>query len=131
MQRLKEIREKKKLSQAELAKLLNISSSAVGMYEQNRRFPKDENMLKAIAGFFNVSIDYLLGLTDIPEPIDTYIKKSQQLPAGGSLQLSADEQAMIKKYRALDQRGKDTVDDTLQREYRYTDEARRAEVKDA
>ena len=33
-------------------------------------------MLKILAVFFNVSTDYLLGLTDIPNTIDDYIKKS-------------------------------------------------------
>lgn len=58
--RLKEIREHKRITQAELAKALKISPSAVGMYEQGRREP-DHETLNKIADFFNVSIDYLLG----------------------------------------------------------------------
>ena len=54
MKRLKELRENKKLTQSQLSKILNISTSAVGMYEQGRRFP-DENLLKNISHFFNVS----------------------------------------------------------------------------
>ena len=64
MKRLKELREQKNLTQAQLSKILNISASTIGMYGQGRRFP-DENLLKHISQYFNVSIDYLLGLTKI------------------------------------------------------------------
>ena len=62
--RLKELREEKELKQAELASLFNISPSTIGMYEQNRRTP-DFALLNSIADYFGVSIDYLLGRTDI------------------------------------------------------------------
>lgn len=58
--KLKELRESKKITQAELGKALAISTSTIGMYEQGRRNP-DPEMLKKIADYFNVSIDYLLG----------------------------------------------------------------------
>jgi len=62
--RLKELREEKNLSQIELSKNLNISNSALSLYESDRRTP-DFETLKRIALFFDVSTDYLLGLTDI------------------------------------------------------------------
>lgn len=62
--RLKELREEKELKQAELASLFNISPSTIGMYEQNRRTP-DFALLNSIADYFGVSVDYLLGRTDI------------------------------------------------------------------
>ena len=46
-------------SQAELAQKLQISASAVGMYEQGRREPAAE-LLVSIAALFEVSVDYLL-----------------------------------------------------------------------
>lgn len=57
---LKRLREQKKMTQAELGKILKISPSAIGMYEHGRREP-DIPTLKKMASFFNVSIDYLLG----------------------------------------------------------------------
>jgi Predicted transcriptional regulators len=66
--RLRQLREEKKITQKELAKYLNISDRVVGYYETNNRFPKDENMLKKLADFFDVSIDYLIGCTDIQNP---------------------------------------------------------------
>lgn len=59
--RLKQLREEKKLRQEDLATILNISRQAISNYEQGTRFPKDEKLLIAIANYFNVSTDYLLG----------------------------------------------------------------------
>lgn len=59
--RLKELRENMGLSQREFASQLNISSSAVGMWESGAREPKSLNELQRIADFFDVTIDYLLG----------------------------------------------------------------------
>ena len=57
---LKKIRLNHNLTQAELAKQLGISRSAVGMYESGEREP-DFETLEAIADFFNVDMNYLLG----------------------------------------------------------------------
>lgn len=57
---LKSLRLSKKLTQDELAKILKISRSTVGMYEKGDREP-DYETLESIADYFNVSIDYLLG----------------------------------------------------------------------
>lgn len=46
-------------SQAELAQKLQISASAVGMYEQGRREPAAEQLVR-MAALFEVSVDYLL-----------------------------------------------------------------------
>lgn len=47
------------MTQRELAKLLGVSSSAVGMYEQNRREP-DLEILQRLSQIFGVSLDALL-----------------------------------------------------------------------
>ncbi|MVX62269.1 helix-turn-helix domain-containing protein [Clostridium chromiireducens] len=62
--RIKMLREEKKITQANLADFLNISPSTIGMWEQNRRSPDNES-LKRLSDFFEVSIDYLLGKNDI------------------------------------------------------------------
>ena len=55
------------LSQAELARRLRISASAMGMYEQGRREPAAD-LLIAMANLFSVSTDYLLtGKPDTPQ----------------------------------------------------------------
>lgn len=60
---LKSLRTSKGLTQDELAKILKISRSTVGMYESGAREP-DYETLESIADFFNVDIDYLLGRTN-------------------------------------------------------------------
>lgn len=53
------LRIEKGLSQAELAKRLCISASAVGMYEQGRRMPSLDLVVR-LAREFGVTTDYLL-----------------------------------------------------------------------
>ncbi|GMQ63524.1 helix-turn-helix domain-containing protein [Vallitalea maricola] len=68
--RLKLLRLNKNLSQKNLATYLNISPSTIGMYEQGRRQP-DQETLQKLANYFNVNIDYLLGRTNNPVPLDS------------------------------------------------------------
>ena len=60
---LKSLRKANGLTQDELAKILKISRSTIGMYENGSRVP-DYETLEAIADYFNVDIDYLLGRTN-------------------------------------------------------------------
>lgn len=54
------LRKNQKMSQQKLAQMLQVSPSAVGMYEQGRRAP-DYATLRRMAELFGVSTDYLLG----------------------------------------------------------------------
>lgn len=67
---LKELRKREGLSQAELAEILGVSKSTVGMYEQNKRSPHSDEVLMRIARHFGVSIDYLKGYTPDDNIID-------------------------------------------------------------
>lgn len=60
-----ELRRDKGLKQCELGEILHISPQVISSYERNIRQPSIE-MLIEFARFFNVSVDYLLGLTDLP-----------------------------------------------------------------
>lgn len=60
---IKNLRENNSLSQKELGDVLKISASTIGMWEQNRRNP-DKDMLIKIADYFDVTVDYLLGRTN-------------------------------------------------------------------
>ncbi len=59
--KLKYLRKKHNITQNEFAKIFNISNGAIAMWETGKRQP-DTDMLKRIATYFNVSVDYLLGL---------------------------------------------------------------------
>ena len=63
--RLKNLREGRRLTQAQFAEDMNVSQQAVGKWERDLASPNDE-MLKKIATYFNVTIDYLLGYDDSP-----------------------------------------------------------------
>ena len=60
-ERLKELRIEKDLGQVELAKELNVSKGIISLWENGLREPKLSNLI-TLAKFFEVSIDYLVGL---------------------------------------------------------------------
>lgn len=62
--RFKQLRISKNITQDDIARQLNVSRSAIGMYEQGKREP-DFEVLISIANFFDVDLDYLLGRSDI------------------------------------------------------------------
>ena len=64
-ERLKELRRNKKLSQLDIANLLQITSSAYGFYEQGKSIPSAET-LSVLSDFYGVSADYILGRTSDP-----------------------------------------------------------------
>ena len=58
--RLKDLREEKKLSINELGRIIGVSGAAISRWENYLREPKLSN-LYALSKFFNCSIDYLVG----------------------------------------------------------------------
>ena len=57
---LLDLREDRDISRKDFAMVLNISVSTLGMYEQGRREPNIDMLIK-IANYFDVSIDFLVG----------------------------------------------------------------------
>lgn len=64
--RLKELREKRHISQLKLGMNLSLNQNSISRYETGER-EADYATLILIADYFNVSIDYLLERTDNPE----------------------------------------------------------------
>lgn len=62
--RLRELRKDEEMSQEDLADVLNVKRGIVGHYETEKSNPSQEVLLK-IADYFKVSVDYLLGKTDL------------------------------------------------------------------
>jgi transcriptional regulator with XRE-family HTH domain len=60
MNRVKELRKQKHITQEELGKVLDIQKAAISKYENGRAEPSTE-VLKKMSAYFGVSIDYLLG----------------------------------------------------------------------
>jgi transcriptional regulator with XRE-family HTH domain len=96
--RLKQLRQKNKLTQGELANLLGLKPTAISNYESERNEPSFDKLI-SLSKYFDVSCDYLLGVTD------------SYLPVGGEVldkdiveffdyykQLSSENIAEIKNY---------------------------------
>lgn len=62
--RLKELRESKSLSQSKLGFVLGYTQTTIAKWESGDRCPKINDII-AIAKFFDVTTDYLLGLSDL------------------------------------------------------------------
>ena len=85
------------------AEKLSIPETTLRNYETDAREP-GHTFLKQMSDFFNVSADYLLGLTEEREKFSSHQLKSSEIDH-------------IKKYRELDPHGKKMVDFTLQEEW--------------
>ena len=84
------------------AEKLGIPETTLRNYETDTREP-GHTFLKKISDFFDVSVDYLLGLTEEKEKVSSH-------------QLKSSEYEYIKKYRSLDPYGQETVSYILDRE---------------
>ena len=112
--RIRKLREQQEINQQDLAKYLKVAKSTLSQYETGARIPNDD-IKKTLASFFNVSIDYLLGLTDIPDTIDNYIakqKKTGTQPVDN--QYSADERKIIEMYRQLSEKDKGKIEGRIE-----------------
>lgn len=96
--KLREARKNKGYTQEQIAHLLGIAKSTYTGYEKGVREP-DLFKIKRLVEVLDVDSSWLLGVDDSPSSI------------------TAAEYQAIKKYRALDERGKMAVDSTLAREY--------------
>lgn len=68
MNRLKDLRKQKKLTQENLAKEIGVTKLTISRWENNERTPKADKA-KQLADYLNVSVGYLLGYSDIPDEI--------------------------------------------------------------
>lgn len=66
---LKYLRTSHGISQAELARMIGVSNSAIGMYETGEREPNFE-IEEKMADYFNVSLDTLRGKAPVASPIE-------------------------------------------------------------
>lgn len=87
----------------EFAEKLGIPNTTLRNYEIGVREP-GHTFLKQISELFNVSVDYLLCLTDNKEVLNSF-------------RIRSSEQTLIEKYRDLDDHGKEMVDFTLEKEW--------------
>lgn len=104
--RFRELRIQKGITQEEFRQDFNsrfhrnYTSSAISLFENNKRIP-EISALVDFADYFSVSVDYL-------------IRHDSPAVSRPGVRLTKPENAHLKKYRALSQKGKDIVDGTLE-----------------
>ena len=96
MNRIKELRTAAGMKQTELAELLHVGNTAISKYELELR-ALDPELINQLCDIFHVSADYLLCRTAMP-----------------SAELSEGEYALIRAYRAADERARGMVDLALE-----------------
>jgi len=69
--RLKELRSEKRITQEQLAEAVGLERSSIGKYEGNQNVVPSVEILNAIADYFNVTTDYLLGRTNLYKKISS------------------------------------------------------------
>ncbi|XBX10726.1 helix-turn-helix transcriptional regulator (plasmid) [Enterocloster clostridioformis] len=87
-ERLYDLRKDAGLTQTELGNILSVNKHAISSYERDKSEPPDELKI-LIARYFNVSIDYLLGLTDspAPRPVKNMIVLPDNIPDDGKSEI--------------------------------------------
>lgn len=103
--KLKNLRMARSITQMGMAKILNVSRSCIANYESDRRQP-DHAGLKAIADYFDVSTDYLMGRPESgDEKLQMLLRISGEVESVDKLNLcSMDTEskiALLKFYRYL------------------------------
>ena len=99
-ERLKALRKQHNITQEQLASIIGVERSSIGKYEGKSRIIPSDDVKYKIAQFFGVSVEYLLGHTDVPVQVN-------------SNEISKDENDMILMYRELTDAGRGLVLDYM------------------
>lgn len=127
--RLKQLREENDLTRKEMADKLQLSYWALSKYETGERFP-DPDILNKIADYFGVSLDYLMGKTDIrtpynqaePTPEEKYPDVTDVEEA---MEILLNQPGLMLKGEALEDEDKIILANAIQAGLRMADEIRK------
>ncbi|MBQ8835943.1 MAG: helix-turn-helix transcriptional regulator [Clostridia bacterium] len=98
LKNLRLLRVRAGLSQKQLAEIINVSQQSINKYENHEVEPTLET-LGVIADYFDTSIDFLVGRTELESKIEEVHE----------LDLNAEEAKLITNYRALSKKEKNSV----------------------
>ena len=115
-ERLRSLREARRITQTELAKMIDLSPDTIMVYEQNKSIP-DSSILENISKFFGVAEDYLMcktnkhnGMTDEEKKrhyeLDKILNEKKVLFCGEPLTLE-EKEAVVSVIKVLKQKVKD------------------------
>ena len=76
--RIRQLRLERKISQMQLASAINSSQASITDWELGKKEPRPE-MLIAMADFFDVSLDYLCGRSDVPYVVRSYTTRNGEV----------------------------------------------------
>ena len=102
LKNIKLLREERGVSQQKLADAIGMSQSSVNDYE-NRNIEPDISTLMRMADFFETSVDYIVGYTDI----------RRKTEAVSEYALNERESALIDGYRKIPESSRKVVDDLI------------------
>ena len=98
LENLRKLREEASVSQKQLAESIGVSQQSINKYENHNIEPDIETMIR-IADYFNTSVDYLIGHTNLRRKIE----------ATHAYELNTDERCVIEAYRKLSRKQKDCI----------------------
>lgn len=75
MNRIALLRKEKGISQIALALKLNVSQKMISSYENGKSEPSISTLMH-MANIFNTSVDYIIGYSDIRQPLDKLVQSS-------------------------------------------------------
>lgn len=93
------LREEKRISQQKLGEIIGISQQSVNKYE-NHNIEPDINTLKLLADYFDTSVDFIIGYTDIRHKIENVTR----------MDLNDNEAKHMGEYRKLSDKQKKSID---------------------
>ena len=96
-ERLKQLRKSSGITQEQLAAIIGVERSSIGKYEGRSQTIPSDDVKYRIAEYFGVTVDYLMGYTDSPNP------------SLANPQYTETENALIKDFRALNEEGQQKV----------------------
>ena len=100
---LKKLRAEHRVTQKQLADVISVSQQSINKYENHNIEPDIDTLIK-IADYFNTSVDYLIGHTDIQRKIESVT----------SHDLNAEESSLIDSYRKLSPKQRSSIRDVME-----------------
>lgn len=98
LENLKKLREEAKVTQKALADAIGVSQQSINKYENHNIEPDIETLIR-IAQYFNTSVDYIVGNTDIRRKVEAVY----------AYELNEEESQVLSAYRKLTSKEKESI----------------------
>ena len=114
-ERIKDLRENKKISQEELGKVIGVNKAAIQKYESGKVQNIKRTNIKKLADYFEVSPSYLMGWDDVPGKKLLHAKNAEEIKLIEQIQLTYGDEAveLLKFFVELNIAGKEKAIDTI------------------